>query len=329
MIFAKSSNLNDAVYGKSIVPIQQFMVDEEQQYLKASQLDKVFKMITSNQFAYSETEMTSKGNFQDVGESGAYPRTSQQQGYKKIAYPAEWKLSMEITETMIEDAEAFDPVAFAKDFMLPYTRTREEFGALQFNSGTAATATYQGKTYDITCADGLALFSTGHTSITGGTGTQSNLYDAPFSYDNLLYAEEKMQDFTDDNGYKLNVQPDTIICPNDARLIDLIQNAIYTTSGKPGSANAGTNTNGDRWNLIVWPRLKKVAGGQSPVYLMDSKRAMINGGKFIDRTPLAVNDWKDNNTGNLVFGGRARFNFMWNSWKNVLALIPGSGGSSL
>jgi len=331
MLFNKSSNLNDSVFGKSITPIQLAMIEEEQAYLKTSQLDKVFRLMTSNQFAISMTSMTAKGDMENVGEGGAYPMTSQQEGFKKAIYnDDEWKLAMPITETMVEDAELFDPVSFAKDFMLPYVRTREKFGSALFSGANAASTVFGGKAYDTTGADAVALFSTAHPSKTGKAANQSNYFNAAFSYDNLLAIEEYMQKITDDNGNLMNIQPDTIIIPNNARIKKIVFDAVYTTSGRPDTANNSANINADRWNIVIWNQLQNQAGATGDMwFLADSKRNQLDGALYVDRTPLTVRDWKDNNSGNLVFGGRARYTAGFNNWRALAGCYPGIGGTTL
>jgi hypothetical protein len=307
------------------------MIEEEQAYLKTSQLDKVYKIMTSNQFAISMMSMTAKGDMENVGEGGAYPFATQQEGYKKAIYNEdEWKLAMAITETMVEDAEIFDPVSFAKDFMLPYVRTREKFGAALFNGANAATVTFGGKVYNTATADAVALFSTAHTSKTGKAANQSNYFNAAFTYDNLLTVEEYMQKVTDDDGNLMNIQPDTIIIPNNARIKKLVYDAVFTTSGRPDTGNNSTNMNADRWNVVVWNQLSNPSSATSDIwYLADSKRNQIDGSLFVDRTPLKVTDWKDNNSGNLVFGGRARYTAGFNNWRGLAGAYPGVGGTSI
>ena len=307
------------------------MIEDEQAYLKTTQLDKVYKVMTSNQFAISMTGMTAKGDMENVGEGGSYPMTAQQEGYKKAIYNEdEWKLAMPITETMVEDAELFDPVSFAKDFMLPYTRTREKFGAALLAGANAATVTFNGKVYNTSTADTAALFSTAHTSKTGKIANQTNYFNAGFTYDNLMAVEEYMQKYTDDNGNLMNIQPDTIIIPNNARIKKLVFDAVFTSSGRPDTANHSANLNEGRWNVIVWNQLANQSGATSDMwFLADSKRNQIDGSLFVDRTPLTIRDWKDNNTGNLVFGGRARYTAGFNNWRAMAGCYGGVGGTAI
>jgi len=320
MIFSKASGLNDSVYGKSQDPIRFFLEKEEEGYLKGSQIDKIFNVINSDKYGEKFSEMTSKGDFQPVGEGGAYPRTSQQVGYERLVEPDEWKNSFEVTETMIEDAKMLDIKSQGSDFMLSYARTREKFAAMFLQYGNAATFTFKEKVYNNSCRDSLALLSTAHTSKTGGTGNQGNYSTAyVFSYDNLCLVEEVMQKFTDHDGNLLNIQPDTIVIPNNAAIKKLVADAVFTTGDgkKPGTTDAGFNFHDNRWNVVVWNQLSKLAAANDPWFVCDSKRNQIDGLIWIDRVPLKVRSWLDDETGNNVFGGRSRFGgapVNWTSW---------------
>ncbi|MHB8172716.1 MAG: phage major capsid protein [Thermincolia bacterium] len=325
MIFSKASGLNNSVFGKSQDPIRMFLQEEEEAYKAGSQIDKVFAVVDSDKYGEKFSELTSKGDFQDVGEGGAYPRTSQQVGYEKLIEPEEWKNSFEVTETMIEDGKMFDIKANAKDFSLSYARTREKFGAMGLQYGNATTFTFNGKVYAYTCRDGLAFFSTAHTSKTGGTGTQSNYSTAyTFSYDNLCLVEEAMQKFTDHDGNLLNIQPDTIVIPNNAAIKKLVADAVFTggDGNKPGTADAGFNFHGSRWNVVVWNQLSKLSATNDPWFVCDSKRNQIDGLIWIDRVPLSVRSWLDDETGNNVWGGRSRFGMGAVNWVSWYGCVP-------
>ena len=54
---------------------------------RASMIDKVFYMDTSRNFAEKYTSETALGDFEDVGENGAYPKTGMREGYSKVIEP--------------------------------------------------------------------------------------------------------------------------------------------------------------------------------------------------------------------------------------------------
>ena len=330
MLFNIAGGQNDSVFGKSQEPIVMFLQEEEQAYLKTTQIQNIFAMRKTDKFAEKFSYMTAKPDFEAVGEGGAYPRGTSIVGYEKVLTPLEWKNSFEVTQTMIEDAEIFSVPGEASNFMQAYARTREKFAATILNYGNGTSTTFGKTTVDTTTADNVALFSTAHPSKTGGTSNQTNYFNAAFSYDNLLAVERYMQKFTDDDGNLLNIQPDTIIIPNEARIVDAVFNAVLTSSGKPGTGNNSANVHADRWNVITWNQLNNPAAATSDIwFVMDSKRCMIDGLIWLDRIPLSVTSWVDHNNDNNIWNGRARFGMGANNWRCIAGCYPGIGGTTL
>ena len=69
MIFSKASGLNDSIYGKSQDPIRAFLEQEEEGY--KTPIDLIFNVIDSDKYAEKFSELTSKGDFEDVGSQAA------------------------------------------------------------------------------------------------------------------------------------------------------------------------------------------------------------------------------------------------------------------
>ena len=82
---------------------------------------------------------TALGNFAPVGEAGAYPLNSFQEGYSQVIEPDTWKNSFEVTQEMVEDALMGKIKQRASAFTLSYNRTRELFGAAMLMSGVSGT----------------------------------------------------------------------------------------------------------------------------------------------------------------------------------------------
>lgn len=330
MIFSKASGVNESAYGNSQQPIHLMLEQQEEAYENNSILPYLFFKDDTNTFAAKYTYETALGGFEPVGENGRPPKNSFQEGYSKVITPDEWKNSFEITETMSEDIIMGKATQGAKVFMLGYGRTKERFGAAIYNNGQNTSMTFgaANKSFDITCADGLALFSTAHTSKTGGTGTQANYFGNPFSYDALCLVEAAMQNLTDDDGYYLNVQPDTIIVPNNSRIKKLVFDAIGT-EGTPGTANNSFSIQYGRWNVLFSPELKNTSGitaGTDTWWMLDSKfNQAYEAVVWLDRVPLGVRSYIDNETGANVFVGRARYGAAPNRWQAVAKINPGLG----
>lgn len=264
-------------------------------------------------------------------ENGTYTDTEEQVGYSKTIEDTTWKSRFKVSKEMIEDAKIFDVKKRAANFMASYYRTRSQFGAAILNNGASTTMSFNGTSYDISCNDSLALFSTAHTSITGGTGTQSNYFNAGFTYENLCRVEELMQKMTDDNGNYMDINPDTIIIPNNARIKRLVADALWTAGDqRPGTADHSYNYQAGRWNIITWNYLTNPSGitsGYDCWYVMDSKYNEMDGLMFCDRVPLEIKSYIDNDTDANIWAGRARFNAAPVSPKGIALCAAGLGSS--
>lgn len=181
IIFSKGSGLNESIYGKSQEPIRAVIEKNVEAFEQQSQIKNVFFMDSTRNYAEKYTQETSLGNFEDVGENGAYPKTSMQEGYAKVLEPTTWKSSFEVTQEMVEDAKYGKIKSRANIFATSFNRTREEFAAGLLAGGVAEKTTIGGREYSTASADGAALFSTAHPSITGGTGAQCNAFQGAFS----------------------------------------------------------------------------------------------------------------------------------------------------
>lgn len=334
MIFSQGSGVADSVFGKSVEPIRALVEQGAEAFEQQSMIDKIYAMDTTQNFAEKYTSETALGAFEPVGEGGAYPKSEFREGYSQVITPDTWKNSFVVTQEMVEDAKMGKVKQKASAFNLSYGRTREDFAAGLLMGGFSGAVTMAGKQFSAKAADGKSLFATDHPSITG-KGTQSNLYDADISYDTICYMEEKMQNFTDDDGNLLNLMPDTIIIPNRARAKKLVFDAVGA-DGIPNSANNSFNYMHDRWNIIVWPYLNKyltgltgLTSGKDPIIMMDSKfNEAYFGAVWLDRIKLTVKTTIDENTDDNVWSGRARYAAGFNNWRAFIGCFAGSSGST-
>jgi len=330
MIISISNGVMDSAYGKSAEPIKMFIESKNEAWEEKSMIPKIFSMETSSNFAEKFTYETTIGNFEIVGENGNYPEADYQEGYDKVIYPQEFKRKFSISQTLMEDGKA-GSVGKKEGGKLvdAWHRTRELFGSTLLTNGIATTMTFGKKTgLDIACADGKALFATDHPSVNGKTSAQSNLYNLEFSYENLTIMETAMQNVKDDDGNKLNLQPDTIIIPNDPR----IKAKVFEVLGadyKPGTGDNDSSYNYGRWNIIVWTFLGSPAGmtaGKSWFMIQDSEwNENYAGLVWIDRIDLTIKSEIDADTDANIWRGRGRYGAAPNDWRCMFAGIPGLG----
>lgn len=318
IIFSQASGVADSIFGKSQEPIKAIITEQVEAFQQVSVIEHLFYMDKSKNFAEKYTIETSLGDFEPVGENGAYPKTSIQEGFAKTIEPETWKSSFEVTQEMIEDAKIGKIKSRAKQFTTSYGRTREKYAANLIAAGIGETMEIKGNTYNVTCADGKPMFSAKHPSaIPGKKFVQSNLFKAAFNRKVLNKVQEMMQKFADDDGNLLNVMPDTIIIPNDGELKDLIYAAVGSELD-PNTPNNAWNFQVGLWNVIVWNYLPATLNGEPYFIMADSKFLQdYMCVPFVDRVDLTVTSYIDENTDANVFKGRARFAAGFNNWRGM------------
>lgn len=317
IIFSEGSGLAKSIYGDCQAPIRMFIEQYGEQCEKESLLGKLFKMGTSENYADVLTEMTAMDGFDPVGENGAYPEDSMQEGYQKLLVYETWKDSFAISQEMVEDAKLMDMKDKPAQFMAAYNRTREKYGAAMYAGamGGAKTMEYRGKTFDITGADGLPLFHTAHVPKVKGK-KQCNCFSNAFSADAMGRAESAMHLFKGENDEVLDVAPDTILIPEDADMKRDVFAAVGSIQD-PTTSNNAFNYQYGRWNVIIWPYLNQfLAAGAKPWIMMDSKfNEKFGGAVWNDRVKLAVKSIIDENTDANRWKGRSRFKATFKNWR--------------
>ena len=330
VVFSKTGNLNDSVFGKSTEPVMMTLERHAEAFEQKSAIKKLFKMAKSKNFAEKIASMTSMSGFQPVGEGGEYPQDSMQESFSKVVEFETWKDQFMITKELVEDSKTLDLQQKPSAFVAGYYRARERFAASLFMGGVNnAPVALNGKTYNILSADGEAVFSKNHPSKITPATKQSNRFADAFSLDALAKMETAMQNFKDDNGNVLALAPDTLVIPNDWKLKRDVFAAIGADKD-PNTANNGFNYTFGRYTVVIWPYLNSFLGThKQPWILLDSDYNQQYGGAvWIDRVPLTVSSWVDNSNDNNVWNGRARFMAGFNDWR-FAALGGVADGSAL
>lgn len=341
IIFSIASNLNDSVYGKSIAPIKALIEKRAEAYEQETVRNKLFKVMKTNTWAVKFGSMTAMDGPKPVGENGPYPQDGYQEGYSKTIEHDTWKDAFSVTQEMIEDTNFIELAKKPAAFIAAYYRRMEDFAAKMFGgaiSGNAVTEAV-GHVYDVTGADGSAFFFKSHPSKVQAGYVQSNRFSGPLTQENLGKLETAMQMFTDDNGNILNVAPDTIIIPNDAKIKERAFVAVGSDK-VPGSSNNDLNYQFGRWNIIVWPYLNKylptivhTSGSEvEPWILMDSKYVQqYDAAIWANRVENRIKSYIDESTDANVWHMRCRFGVGFNDWRAfaVAGLAAGATATAL
>ena len=330
ILFSEASGLNDSIYGKCQMPIRMFLEQRAEAFDKNSVLNDLFLMGTSDNYGDRLGTMTGMDEFEPVGENGAYPSLSMQEGFAKDIIYETWKGEFSISQEMIEDAKLMDLKKQPAAFMTAYERTREKFGAAIYAGfiGKASKIRFHGREFDVKAADGGAMAATNHPAKVKGKA-QSNCFSNAFSNAMLGKVETEMHLFKGDNDEILDVAPDTILIPDIAGL----KNDVFAAIGadkEPTTANNAFNYQYGRWNVIIWPYLNQfITAGTAPWILLDSTYNQNYGGAvWNDRIPLSVRSTIDENTDANKWKGRSRFNATGNDWR-FFAVGGVNGGTDL
>jgi hypothetical protein len=335
IVFTEGSGLQDSIYGKCLYPLRMVIESQAEAFEQQSILPLLFNMEKSDRFAEQLTGMTSMAGPKPVGEGGDYVKDGFQEGYSSVFQHCTWKDEFEVTEEMVDDNRIIQLKSAPTAFTKAWARKRETHGAELFGAAIKGAAAQTvgsfvdgGFTFTTQAADKQNLFATGHTSKTGGYGTQSNVFVDAFSGDALAAMECAMQDFRDDNGVVLDVSPKTIVIPNDYAL----KKSVFATIGAdkdPETANNGANFLFGRWNVIIWPYLNQFLGtDKKPWILLDPDYNKVNyGSVWFDRKPLTIKQ-KIADNDNLIHKGKARWSAGFHDWR-AFAVGGVTNGSTL
>lgn len=312
MIITATAGKIDAAIGRFEGPLMAYMLKEEQDFAKDSIKTKLYNVRKSKHYSESISGLTGIGGF--IPTDGAVPFTEFEEGFDKTFIHQVFKLGIEIKRELIDDSRILDMENMAGLLTDSWNTTLEEMLHAPFNNCTATTFTYEGKAFNNQGADGQALASNSHPSKTGKGINQDNYTTNTLSVANLKTAEEMMKDFKTDIGKKGNWKGDTLLVPYELR--NEAWEIVYST-GKVNSGDNNVNPYKEKFNVIVSDWLTNAASW----FLIDS-RSMRRNLYFLDRIPLEISSYKDNNTKNWKIDGYGRYSLGFRGWEWVVCNVP-------
>ena len=134
-IYSESSGLNHAIIGKKLAPVRAIISECVEAFQNASLIDKIFFMDKSKSWASNYSSETALGGFQDVGEGGAFPQDSFQEGFDKTIQFRIWKDQFTLTKEILDDASVGKIKSKAGMFAQAYGRGREGYAAALLAGG--------------------------------------------------------------------------------------------------------------------------------------------------------------------------------------------------
>lgn len=206
--------------------------------------EEVFNMVPWDRDIWQYSEVHDMSLFSSVDEGADYSFDSPKQGYDKTLTIVKYGLGFSITEEAVEDQKYNFIMDGVKKLAKSAKETQEQAAMDIFNNGFSTE----------TCADGVAVFSTSHTTPTGTysiANRPSTDVDLSFtSLSNALSAFKKY--YRGDSGIYYRMMPKYLLVPTE---LELYANQLVKSSLEADSANNNINPFQNGLQVISSPHL--------------------------------------------------------------------------
>ena len=219
-------------------------------------------------------------------------------------------LGFSLTEEAIED-NLYDSLSarYTKALARGMAYTKQVKAASIINNGFSAS--YAG-------GDGVALFSTAHPLISGGTNSNRPATAADLNETSLEAAVIQIAAWTDERGLLIAAKPKKLIVPPN---LQFVATRLLETSLRVGTTDNDINAIKNNGSIPEGYTVNNYFTDTNGWYLTTD---VPNGLKHFVRSPLANSMDGDFDTGNVRYKSRERYSF---GWSDPLGMF-GSPGSS-
>jgi hypothetical protein len=219
-------------------------------------------------------------------------------------------LGFSITEEAIED-NLYDSLSarYTKGLARAMAYTKQVKAAAVINNGFSAQ--YAG-------GDGVALFSTAHPLVNGGTNSNRPATGADLNETSLEAAVIQIAAWTDERGLLIAAKPKKLIIPP---ALMFVATRLLETSLRVGTTDNDINALKNNGSIPEGYTVNHFLTDTNGWYLTTD---VPNGLKHFVRSPLANSMDGDFDTGNVRYKARERYSFGWSDPLGVF----GSPGSS-
>jgi hypothetical protein len=219
-------------------------------------------------------------------------------------------LGFSITEEAIED-NLYDSLSarYTKGLARAMAYTKQVKSAATLNNGFSSA--YPG-------GDGVALFSTAHPLVSGGTNSNRPATAADLNETSLENAVIQIAAWTDERGLLIAAKPKKLIVPP---ALQFVATRLLETNLRVGTADNDINALKNNGSIPEGYTINHYLTDTNGWYLTTD---VPNGMKHFVRSPLANSMDGDFDTGNVRYKARERYSF---GWSDPLGMF-GSPGSS-
>jgi len=219
-------------------------------------------------------------------------------------------LGFSITEEAIED-NLYDSLSarYTKGLARAMAYTKQVKSAATLNNGFSAA--YPG-------GDGVALFSTAHPLVSGGTNSNRPATAADLNETSLENAVIQIAAWTDERGLLIAAKPKKLIVPP---ALQFVATRLLETNLRVGTTDNDINALKNNGSIPEGYTINNYLTDTNGWYLCTD---VPNGMKHFVRSPLVNSMDGDFDTGNVRYKARERYSF---GWSDPLGMF-GSPGSS-
>ena len=219
-------------------------------------------------------------------------------------------MGFSITEEAIED-NLYDSLSsrYTKALARAMAYTKQVKGAAVLNNGFSSS--YPG-------GDGVALFSTAHPLVSGGTNSNTPSTQVDLNETSLEAAVIQIAGWTDERGLLIAAKPKKMVIPT---ALMFVAERLLETSLRVGTADNDIN---------AIKNMGAIPEGYTVNHFLTDPNAWFlttdvpNGMKHFIRTPLQNSMDGDFDTGNVRYKARERYSF---GWSDPLGMWGSSGSS--
>jgi Mu-like prophage major head subunit gpT len=217
-------------------------------------------------------------------------------------------LGFSLTEEAIED-NLYDSLSarYTKGLARAMAYTKQVKAAATLNNGFSAA--YTG-------GDGVALFSTAHPLVNGGTNSNTPSTQADLNETSLEAAVIQIAAWTDERGLLIAAKPKKLVIPP---ALQFVATRLLETELRVGTNNNDINAIKNNGSISEGYTINHFLTDTNAWFLTTD---VPNGLKHFVRTPLSNSMDGDFDTGNVRYKSRERYSF---GWSDPLGIFGSSG----
>ena len=271
---------------------------------------EIYETESSDRSFEEETKLSGFGTAPVKAEGSAIAYDNAQEAWSTRYNHETIALGFSITEEAVED-NLYDSLSarYTKSLARAMSYTKQVKAASVLNNG------FDG---NFAGGDGVALFSTAHPTVGGGTNSNTAAVQVDLNETSLEAAVIQIAAWTDERGLLIAAKPQKLVIPP---ALMFVADRLLKTEGRVGTADNDINS---------LKQMGSIPGGSTVNNFLTDTNAWFlttdvpNGLKHFVRTPMSTSMDGDFDTGNVRYKARERYSF---GWSDPLGMWGSSGSN--